>query len=218
MDWTAQIDGYCERTSPAYWSEPINAATNLAFIIAAVVMWRRTAGDALARALCVVLFCIGAGSYLFHTHATGWAALADVAPIGIFILLYLFAVNRHVVGWSLWLALLGTAAFLPYAALITSIVGRIPYFAISNFYWSVPILLVIYGFAIRKRFPSTASGFFIGAAILSLSITLRSADEILCTTWPLGTHFLWHCLNGLMLGYMIHVYHAHVLAGRRTAG
>ena len=29
------IDAYCERTSAAYWAEPVNAVTNLAFLLAA---------------------------------------------------------------------------------------------------------------------------------------------------------------------------------------
>ena len=218
MDWTAQIDSYCERTSPAYWAEPINAVTNLAFIIAALVMWQRTTGNRTAQVLCAILFCIGVGSYLFHTHATAWAALADTAPIGVFILVYLFAVNRSVVGWPLWGALLGTIAFFPYAAVVTMTLNRVPFLSISNFYWTVPILLVIYGAALRHRAPATARGFLAGAGLLSVSITARSLDEILCPALPIGTHFLWHCLNGVMLGYMIHVYHAHVLAGRRRAG
>ena len=38
------IDAYCERTSAVYWAEPVNAVTNAAFLIAAVIMWRRTEG------------------------------------------------------------------------------------------------------------------------------------------------------------------------------
>ena len=69
MDWTGAVDEYCERMSPEYWAEPVNAVTNLAFVLAAVIMWRRVVGMPLARALCVVLSAIGVGSYLFHTHA-----------------------------------------------------------------------------------------------------------------------------------------------------
>lgn len=75
-------------------------------------------------------------------------------------------------------------------------------------------MLVIYVLALCRRHPDTAKGFLVAAAILSLSIALRSLDEPLCDAWPIGIHFPLHCLNGLMLGYMIHVYHAHVLAGR----
>ena len=62
MDWTAQIDGYCERLDGAFWAEPLNAWTNLAFLLAAWVMARRLRGARmqgarlpLARALVAVL-------------------------------------------------------------------------------------------------------------------------------------------------------------------
>lgn len=216
MDLSQQFDAYCERTDLSYWSEPINAVTNAAFIIAAIIMWRRSHGLPGAHVLCVILFAIGVGSYLFHTHATAWASLADVAPIGLYILTYLFLVNKDVMRWPLWGAVLGTAAFIPYAAIIVLAMNQLPFFNISNFYWTVPILLLIYALMIRSRFRQTAYGFCIGAGILTLSITLRSVDEILCNAFPSGTHFLWHCLNGLMLGYMIHVYIAHMLAGGPT--
>ncbi|WP_366524500.1 ceramidase domain-containing protein [uncultured Tateyamaria sp.] len=76
-----QIDGYCERLGPHYWAEPINAVTNAAFVLAALIMWRRSAGLPLGRALAAVLGVIGVGSYLFHTHAQVWAAIVDVLPI-----------------------------------------------------------------------------------------------------------------------------------------
>ncbi len=214
MNWTDQIDDYCERVDLTFWSEPVNAITNLAFLIAAVYMWRRTSGVVPARALCVILFAIGIGSGLFHTTATLWASLADTAPIGLFILFYLFLVNRDVLRLPLWGAALGTLMFIPYAALILPVLDQVPFVRISNFYWTVPILLVVYGFGLRRTQPETTRGFFIGAAILTVSICLRSLDEILCTAWPIGTHFAWHILNAVMLAYMIHVYTAHVLAGR----
>ena len=116
MDWTAQIDAYCERTDAGYWSEPLNAVTNAAFLVAAFVMWRRVRRQGLALPLVLVglLAAIGIGSYLFHTHATRWAATADTTPIGLFILTYLYAANRHFWGWPVWASLLGTAAFFPY--------------------------------------------------------------------------------------------------------
>jgi hypothetical protein len=33
----------------------------------------------------------------------------------------------------------------------------------------------------------------------TLSLTLRTIDIDLCRAWPLGTHFAWHLLNGLVL-------------------
>ncbi len=213
MDWFQQIDGYCERTDFSYWSEPLNAVTNAAFIVAALIMWRRTGGLPAARLLCVILFCIGIGSYLFHTHATQWAALADVAPIGIFILAYLFLANRDIVGMPWWAALGITLLFAPYAYGVVTLMNQLPFFRISNFYWTVPILLIVYAAFLRGP---VGRGFLIGAAILSLSISLRSVDEILCDQFPIGTHIFWHLLNGLMLGWMIEVYRRHMVAGSAT--
>ena len=211
MDWFEQVDGYCERTDFSYWSELINAATNLAFIIAALVLWRRSTGVPMARVLSVILFATGIGSFLFHTHATLWASVADVVPIGIFILTYLFVVNRDMVPMGGWLAALATALFIPFAAVLVPVLNQIPFIAISNFYWTVPILLALYAVLLRRK-PGIAQGFLIGAALLCLSITIRSLDEILCDVIPVGTHFVWHLLNGVMLGWMIHVYTRHMLA------
>ncbi len=208
-----QIDGYCERTDFTFWAEPINAVTNAAFILAALWMWRRTEGVLWGRVLCVILFAIGVGSFLFHTYATVWAAMADTIPIGIFILVYLFLVHWHVLSMKVWQALVAVLLFFPYAWAVVSVANQLPFFAISNFYWTVPILLFLYGPALWRRYPETARGFVIGGAILSLSITLRSIDEPLCETIPIGTHYWWHILNGIMLGWMIEVYRRHRVAG-----
>ena len=216
MDWTQQFDSYCERTDLTLWSEPVNALTNAAFVIVALWMWRRSVGITGARVLCAILFLIGLGSALFHTYATAWASLADTAPIGIFILVYLFLVNRVFVNLPVSGALFGTLMFAPFAAIMVPLLNMVPFLRISDFYWTVPILLVIYGLSLRESIPDTARGLLVGAAILSVSIVIRSLDEIVCTGWPLGTHFTWHLLNAAMLGYLIHVYIAHVLAGRQV--
>jgi hypothetical protein len=214
--WARQFDGYCERTDFTYWSEPINAVTNVAFLIAALWMWRRVSGRGmpLAEALCVILFAIGVGSYLFHTHATAWAAVADVVPIVLFILTYVYVANRHFWDLSPGKAGLATAAFLPYAAVTAPAFGALPFFEVSAAYWPVPLLIAAYAAALWRRHPATARGLAIGAATLVVSLVFRSVDEMVCPAVPFGTHFLWHILNGLMLGWMIEVYRRHSL---RTA-
>ncbi|MEL6914198.1 MAG: ceramidase domain-containing protein [Pseudomonadota bacterium] len=219
MDWTEQMDGYCERVDFTYWSEPVNAVTNVAFLIAAFIMFRRVRGQGLpiAHMLIAILAAIGVGSYLFHTHATVWAVTADVVPIGLFILLYLFAVGLHFLHWPWWGALLLTAAFVPFAAVVVPLIDRLPFFAISNFYWTVPILLVAFAPLVARENFETARGMIVGALILSLSISLRSVDEMICDAVPLGSHFLWHILNGVMLGWMIEVYRRHMVGNPATA-
>lgn len=216
MDVFQQIDGYCERLGPEYWAEPVNALTNLAFLVAAIVMWRRAEGIGTARALCAVLFAIGLGSWLFHTHAQVWAAIADVAPIGIFILLYIYAINRH--GWSLRPLSAGLLmmAFFPFAALTVPLWQLVPLYGMSAGYMPVPSLIVLYAILLSQRAPALSRGLWIGAGLLMVSLTARGLDMLLCAGWPLGTHFLWHLLNAVMLAWMIEIYLRHRRTGHST--
>lgn len=212
MDWFQEIDGYCERLSPAYWAEPINAVTNAAFLIAAFVMWRRVRGQGmpLAMLLVAILTAIGLGSYLFHTHAQVWAAMADVLPILLYILVYIFAINRDVWHMRPLVAGIATALFIPYAAATVPLFQLVPGLGGSAAYAPVPLLILIYAFLLRHRVPDTARGLAIGAMILIASITFRALDEPICGQIPFGTHFMWHILNALMLGWMIEVYRRHL--------
>ncbi|SMX32523.1 ceramidase domain-containing protein [Actibacterium lipolyticum] len=214
MNWTQQVDAYCERVDPSYWSEPLNALTNAAFLIAAFIMWRRVRGQGLplANALCAVLAVIGIGSYLFHTHATNWASTADVLPILAYILLFIFAANRHFLNLGRWPALGMTALFIPYAAATVPLFAMLPWLGSSAGYAPVPLLILIYALILRRTAPETAKGLAIGVGILILSLTFRTVDEPLCASFPLGTHFMWHILNGVMLGWMIEVYRRHMVA------
>lgn len=206
VDWTAHVDGYCERADVSFWAEPVNAVTNLAFLLAMLVMWRRCRGVAHAPALCVLTGLIGLGSFLFHTFAQVWAGLADVLPIVCFILLYLFALNREVLEFSRWRALLVTALFIPFAAATIPLLRHIPILGVSAGYLPVPVFIVMYAALMRHRAPVLARGMLVGAALLCLSLAARSVDLRLCERWPLGTHFAWHVLNGLVLAWMIEVY------------
>ena len=210
MDWTRAIDAYCERTDPSYWSEPVNAVTNLAFIVSAIVMWRRCAERTSGRVLAAILFAIGVGSWLFHTHATPWAAMADTTPILLFTLVYIFLANRDFWGWPVWGAGLGALAYIPYTAALTPVFEALPFFTISSFYWPLPVLIFAYAALLRRRAPELARNLAVGAGILCVSLAARSVDEPLCAAIPLGTHFLWHILNAVMLGWMIETWRRHV--------
>jgi uncharacterized membrane protein (GlpM family) len=209
MAWFEAVDGYCERLGPGYWAEPVNAVTNGAFIVAAAVMWGRLRGQPMAQAMVAVLAAIGVGSWLFHTHANRLTGLMDVLPILTFILLYVFAASRDFLGLKPWQAGLCTAAFIPYAAATVPLWAMVPGLGSSAGYAPVPVLILAYAALLRQRAPATARGLAIGAAILIVSLTFRTLDAPLCGLVPVGTHFMWHILNGLMLGWMIEVWLRH---------
>ena len=212
MDWTAQRDNYCERTDFTFWAEPVNAVTNAAFLIAALVVWWMLRGrhDDATRLLLVILVAIGVGSFLFHTYATVWAGTADVLPILVFILVYLYYATVRFLGQPWWAGMAAVIGYFPFGmgvswALLQT-VGRMNG---SITYAPVALLIAIYALILMRRAPQTARGLGIGVGILCLSLFFRTIDEAVCGAVPLGTHFLWHILNGVMLGWMILVMARH---------
>ncbi|MEX0337871.1 MAG: hypothetical protein AB3N11_02415 [Arenibacterium sp.] len=207
MELNRAIDGYCERLGPGLWAEPWNAVTNLAFILAALIMWQRTGGKGLAGALCAALFTIGVMSGLFHTHAVVWTAAADTLSILVFILIYLFGANRLYLGLGRGASVGGLLLFFPYAAGMGYFFARIaPWLGGSVGYAPIPVLILGYAAYLRRRMPDVATGLVIGALILVVSIGFRTVDEAVCPHVVKGTHFVWHVLNAIMLAWMIEVY------------
>jgi energy-converting hydrogenase Eha subunit E len=206
MDWFREVNSYCERLDATYWSEPANALSNASFLIAAALCWRLIGArrDPGARLLTVVLAAIGVGSYLFHTHAQVWALMADVAPIQAFILLYLYLATVRFFAAPRWAGAMAVALFIPSAALTAwSAEAAVGPLNGSVGYVPVPILIAGYALALRSRAPQAARGLAIGAALLAASLAFRTIDQAVCPAFPPGTHFLWHVLNGVMLGWMI---------------
>lgn len=216
MSLLEPINAYCERLGPEYWAEPVNAATNVAFLIAAGIMATRLRGSGLVMgwAMVGVLATIGIGSFLFHTHANRLSAILDVVPILCFILLYIFAATRDILGLSQRSALMAVVGFIPYSAALVPIFSLVPGLGSSAGYAPVPLLILIYAGLSPDR--QTARGLAFGAGILILSLTFRTLDMPLCVQIPVGTHFLWHVLNGIMLGWMIEVYRRHMVRAVRA--
>ncbi len=108
-----QVSCYCERAlNPDFWAEPLNAMSNLAFLFAAAMIYTdlRVSGLEQGRrailALTGILIAVAVGSFLFHTYATVWGRLADVAPIAAFVAVYIVVALM----WLLNLSLLSSLA------------------------------------------------------------------------------------------------------------
>ncbi|RDV01129.1 ceramidase domain-containing protein [Undibacter mobilis] len=200
MDWSRAVDLYCERLDPSFWAEPVNAVTNASFLIAAVaafLQWRRGGGgDIPALALIAVTAAIGVGSFIFHTVATRGAALFDTVPIAVFIYGYLWLALRRFLGLSAWVAPALVVAFGVFSAAEGALV---PPGTLNGSHAYLPALaaLIVVGWLSRPGV--TRRCLFAAAAVFALSIVFRSIDQAVCEAVPLGTHFLWHTLNGLVL-------------------
>lgn len=183
------MDAYCERLGPGIWAEPLNALTNLAFLVAALLLLRNQAPPSL-RALPVLLALVGLASLSFHTFATRLTGALDSAFIAVFVLYYVvvFAHHHRGVRWSLaWLA---APAFVVFAVVVGLLVRVGP----GIYLPALLALLVLAPLAGRDW-----RWFGGAAAVFAVSLTLRTLDEPLCGSIPSGTHFLWHVLNAVTL-------------------
>jgi hypothetical protein len=211
------IDIYCERLGPGLWAEPLNALTNLAFILAGlllVVALRRAEPevrrDPAILGLTGLLFVIGLGSGLFHTFATAWAVLADVIPIALFILLYMYLALRRLVALPLWGCGLGVAVVL----LLTVVMPLGFGFSVSTYGVALLAMLGVGGFLHFARRHPAGPRILAAAGVFAVSLAFRTADLPLCATLPSGTHFLWHILNAAVLYSLVRTMMRH---GQRIA-
>ena len=141
---------------------------------------------------------IGAGSFLFHTFATVWAGWLDQIFILAFIYVFLARFLSRVAGWRWPAVALGLAG---YWLLSQAVTWPFPRGALNGSYSYLPALLALAGLASwawRLKHPA-GSRLAIAAGVFMVSLSLRTVDPSQCAAWPLGTHFLWHCLNAVVL-------------------
>lgn len=203
--------GYCERLDAGFWAEPFNAVTNAAFLVAALaalLLWRRAGGrDYLVLVLILLVFAIGIGSFLFHTMPNGWTVLADVVPIQLFAFGYFAFALRRYFGTSGLVTAAGTLAFFG-LALALSWAGRavLPAPASGSAGYAAFVLGLIGMAAALPRGPDLSRQkklLALAGAAFAVSLTMRSIDFAVCAGLPLGTHWLWHLLNALVLYWLL---------------
>ena len=194
------VDLYCERIDSGFWAEPVNALTNIGFIFAGWFIWRimaRGQGHSSSIAAIVgMIVAIGIGSFLFHTMATPFTRWLDIIPIFLFQLLYIGSYTRRVI--NLPVAVIGILLMVFLGA---SVYGRqFPDFINGSLIYA-PALLVIFVLGLyHYQSQKVERSLLLGAAILFLlSIFFRSIDNMICTQFVVGTHFLWHILNALVI-------------------
>lgn len=194
------VDLYCERSGPGLLAEPVNAATNAAFFIAAWALWRfaRRSGEVSPGTwvLLALVAAIGAGSTLFHTFAAPWAHVLDIAPILLFQLAFLWCYGREIMGLRP-----ASAAGLVAAFFAAALYARgFPQILDGSLTYAPALLAVlalgVYHFERRKagQFDLLAA-----AALLAVSLVFRTVDMAVCASFSLGTHFMWHLLNAVVL-------------------
>lgn len=193
------MDVYCERVGAGLLAEPLNAITNLSFILAAWAAWslaRRTGTlSPPVRTLILIGASVGVGSVLWHTLPNSLTFYLDVVPIIVFIVGYVWLYSRRVAGLTARSAVAAVAAFLVLTALafpFSSVLhGALVY---------TPGLLVTAALGLHEARTGAAGHptlLLAGGAYIA-ALFFRTLDNEVCGSVPIGTHFVWHTLVGLV--------------------
>ncbi|MFW0777059.1 MAG: ceramidase domain-containing protein [Rickettsiales bacterium] len=202
------VDIYCERLAHGFWEEPLNALTNLAFIIAAIALYRlqkRTPtpspeyGQNMLLIFLVAL--VGVGSFIFHTFANVAGLIADVGGIMIFVHTYLYFCFRRILGWRRLLAFISIGAFFMLLMAAENIPGAYSFNGSAAYFPCLAIIIWVWNVTRRIR-PDISRYYLYAGSVFILSLTLRTIDMDVCDVIPMGTHIFWHICNGLVLYFL----------------
>ncbi len=199
---------YCERAGdPGFWAEPLNAVTNITFLVFAYLSYRllrdapsrrfKAIGDIWV--LVAAMFGIGIGSGLWHTHAAaGWTVIADIIPIYIFINLYIFSLFMRQGGlrfWQagvLWLVFQAGSVVMEMNFSRDTLNGSIMY--LPSF-----VMLLLGTAWLGWRANAQWKAMALVTVAFTISLGFRTIDLMVCDQFPYGTHFLWHICNAYVL-------------------
>ncbi|MBT0571053.1 alkaline phytoceramidase [Curvibacter sp. CHRR-16] len=197
------VDLYCERLSPDFWAEPVNAISNAGFLLAAYFAWRLLRSRGLktsitAWMLTLMVAVVGIGSFLFHTFAVRWALFADVIPISIYQVLFLTFYLHQVARLSALKVGAWIIAFFATTYGFDALPAQWLNGSLSSYgsAWLFVAGLGVYHWRTGKQEPRALA---LAAGVFSLSLIFRSMDLAVCEYISIGTHLFWHLLNSMVL-------------------
>lgn len=188
---------FCEETLDGWIKQPANTWTNVAFVVAAVWIWRNTRqpSELHLRTIALVALCTGLGSAFYHASGTWLGALADYT--GMFMsgaLMVAFNVRR----WLGWPFPLVYATFATLTAVFLLTMVCFPgserwVFALGSPCWVIEIRLFL-----RDRHRTRYRHYVTGVAAIAGASTfwVLDAQRILCVpdNHVFTAHSMWHVL------------------------
>lgn len=193
------LTAYCERSSSGFFAEPLNAISNIAFIFAGFGIYKLLTKNKIRKieykVILLLILLIGVGSFLWHTIRNPYTLLLDAIPVALIVALITYILLSKLIEKKLF-ALLIVALLLAGRFFISSFA---PTDSISSLIRNginaiVFLVLIIWTF---KKYGKVAFEGLIVLVIYLLAITMRTVDLEVCSTFSMGTHFLWHIFNAL---------------------
>ena len=185
---------YCERVHTGITGEPLNTASNLAYILAAWLLyrnWRQLEESEPAYLIFITLLTLlGMGSMAFHALPAQLTLLLDVVPIFMLMLFFCCLIQIRLLHHSLTriipalLILLGSTVYL-------STFGEI----LNGSLMYLPALLYCVLAIVLLKNVCRIEQLTLAVTLLIAALIVRTIDNGLCAHLPVGTHFLWHLLT-----------------------
>ncbi|MCS6837806.1 MAG: hypothetical protein NZ480_03070 [Bdellovibrionaceae bacterium] len=206
------LPSYCERISYEGIGEPINVVSNFFFLLAGFLIWRKFKehlhkltffDQVLLKGLIGLVVLIGLGSGIWHYWATEWAVWLDVLPILGFIVTFLIFNLFRLFTFSLMGTIVGVLGYFVLDYLVVKSVGS-DFLNGSSSYFAAWVSLFLMGlYSYRRVSPELGKGYLFSVLLLTLSLVFRSVDLEICSSFPWGTHFLWHTCNAWLLYLLV---------------
>ena len=204
MSWFHPFNNYCERQITDFWGEPVNALTNLIFVVLGLTLVFKTKTNKYCFYLSIQIIAIGIASFIFHTFANRLGAVLDISSIIVFGMTYIFAVNLCFLNASYFSSFLIATLLIPFSFAVSFLtMASFGELNGSSWYISFVILFLIYAFLLRKTCSDFSRVLFYSTPFFVISIIFRSIDQAFCNIIPVGTHFIWHIMNGILLSSLV---------------
>ncbi|MBL8814915.1 MAG: ceramidase domain-containing protein [Planctomyces sp.] len=209
---------YRERSGdPAFWGEPVNAMTNSSFLIAAVFAMQlaiqRQALTTTTVTLISLAAMIGVGSFLFHTAVSPLTMWLDVIPIAILQTLFLWLACREMLS----LGELRSAAVVTAVLLLSFALMPVHRLLNGSLFYAPSLVAFLWlGYSLSQRSISEPWLVLSAAVCFYLAVTARTFDWIV--PWAVGSHYLWHMLNGVVVYLALRSWILHVSQLRLSEG
>lgn len=206
MSWLRSVDLYCERFDGGLFAEPLNAASNLAFIVVGMALLIQlprlfapgrppVALEILSGLIVLIGICSGA----FHVFAMKWAELLDVLSIALFIYGFVICFARYALSLRWGMAWMAAPVFWAFGVLVTAPFDPAAFNG-SVGYLPALLGLALMGLGLARERSAAATYFGAASSLFLVSLALRSVDLAWCSNWVWGTHWAWHLLNAAVLG------------------
>ena len=197
--------GICEQFETIPIAEPFNVLTNFAFVGVALALFRYARNHEDLKGFWVydiyllifLVLSIGICSTIFHLFPNAQTELIDTIPIVAFINIFFISTVVRIAGCK---PLETVICYIAYAGFTHILITHFPNALNDSIgYLSTMSALCVVAFYLNMKRRAAARSFLVAALLGVISLFFRSVDNAVCDLFPLGTHFLWHILNAMLI-------------------